>query len=254
MSVVLWENLTWPEVPEVLARCGGAVLWPFGATEQHGPHLGLGTDTIIARSVCEAASARTGVPMFPPLPIGLSSGHSRKWPGTVSLTPQSLIAVVTEIGGWLHEAANVRRLILVNAHVTNFAPLRCALEVLRDKYHNLLVALWPTADLSSEVRAAFYADGSDWHANDAETSLMLYLHPAAVRPECIQDDPDRTGGHHFACRVDQTSTNGSTGSPSLASAEKGAALFALMVEALTVRLREATELKLPLSAEPKNEL
>lgn len=247
MSAALWEDLTWPEVPKALACCGGTALWPFGATEQHGPHLGLGTDTIIARAVCEAASARTGVPVLPALPVGLSSGHSRKWPGTLSLTPQTLIAIVAETGAWLREAAGVRRLILVNAHVTNHAPLRCGLEVLRDKYDGLLVALWNTAELSPEIAAAFRADGADWHANDAETSLLLHLRPAAVRPDRAEDDPDRTAGLHFACRVDQTSRNGVTGSPSRATAEKGARLFEMMVSALAERLREASSQESPLS-------
>ena len=245
MNPVLWENLPWPEVPGALAASAHSVLWPLGATEQHGPHLALGTDTLIARAVAEAASARTGVPVLPALPIGLSSGHSRRWPGTLSLSPQTLSAIVAETGRWLRQAG-VRRLILLNAHLTNFAPLRCGLEILRDEFDDWLIALWNTWDLSPEVRSRFTADGEDWHANDAETSLLLYLQPASVCWEKVEDDPDRTGNLLFACRVDQTSRNGVTGAPSQATAQKGAQLFEQMVEALSSRLRLAMAQTAPL--------
>jgi creatinine amidohydrolase len=234
-----WEELTWEEVPEVLGGCGNSAIWPFGATEQHGPHLGLGVDTFIARHVCEAVGERTGVPVVPELAVGCSMGHSRKWPGTLSLRPATLIAIVREVGEWLY-AAGVRRLFLVNSHVTNFAPLRCGLEELRFEFDDLQVALIGTAEISPRVRERFFSEGPDWHANAAETSLLLHLHPAAVRRERIPeaDDPDRTPGLQFAHPVNRTSTNGVTGLPSLASREQGEELFRWMVEDLTARVNQ----------------
>ena len=91
----------------------------------------------------------------------------------------------------------MRRLFLVNAHVTNAAPLRCALEMLRAAHDDLMVALIDIpATLSARVRAAHFADAGDWHANEAETALMQALAPELVRPERIAeaDDPDRTDG------------------------------------------------------------
>jgi len=87
------------------------------------------------------------------------------------------------------------------------------------------VALFNSATLSARVREAHFADGDDWHANDAETSLMLAIAPEMVRPSLLAeaDDPDRTGGLVFAHPVNRTSRNGVTGTPSRANAEKGAA-------------------------------
>ncbi len=239
-SPVFWETLPWPEIPRVLESCGRAVLLPVGATEQHGPHLGTGVDTTIAAAVCEAVSAKTGIPVLPPLAYGSSSGHSRRWPGTLSLSPQTLIAVVTDLGDWL-VTSGVRRLFLINAHVTNFAPLRCALEVLRARHEDLLIGLIPTAEISPRVREACFADATDWHANAAETSLLQALRPTLVREDQIAsaDDPDRTGGLLFAHPVNRTSMNGVTGHPSRASAEDGTRLFEWMVEDLTARIRPA---------------
>jgi creatinine amidohydrolase len=247
-SPLFWDALAWPDVPEALGACGQAVLWPIGATEQHGPHLGLGVDTAIAATVSEAVSAATRVPVLPPLPLGVSSGHSKKWPGTLSLSPQTLIAIISETGDWL-VSSGVRRLFLISSHVTNFAPLRCGLEVLRAKHENLLIALLPTSEISPRVRDIFFADAEDWHANDAETSLMLALRPDLVRQDrlMISDDPDRTTGHCFAYPVNKTSENGVTGTPSHATAEKGHHLFAMMTEDLTRRITAAIHEEPPIT-------
>jgi creatinine amidohydrolase len=244
---ILWERLAWPEVPEVLETAGHTVLLPCGATEQHGPHLGTGVDTTIAWSVCERVSALTRVPLLPPLSYGCSLGHSMRWPGTLSLSPQTLISVVSDIGDWL-VASGVRRLLLVNAHMTNFAPLRCALEALRARHDRLMVGLIATSEISPRVREVFFAEGDDWHANGAETSLMLSLRPSLARPELFgsADDPDRTAGLQFAHPVNRTSTNGVTGYPSRASEADGRKLFEMMVEDLSAGVRAAMTEEPPL--------
>jgi creatinine amidohydrolase len=74
--------LTWEEIG-FLHRSGmDLCLLPVGATEQHGPHLGVGMDTCNAMKLCEAVARETGVPLLPPLAYGCSLGHSRRWPGT----------------------------------------------------------------------------------------------------------------------------------------------------------------------------
>ena len=230
---MLWSDLTWSEIPAALARAGHAAILPVGATEQHGPHLGCGVDTAIAENLCAAVSRDTGVPMLPTLPYGCSLGHSRRWPGTIALQPVTLIELVKQIGDWAYHSG-IRRLFIVNSHVTNVAPLRCALEMLRAEHDDMMVAVLNTAAVSERVRRFHCADGDDWHANDAETSLMLAIAPDAVRPDRLvaADDPDRTGGCIFAHPVNRTSLNGVTGSPSLASAAKGKLWFERMVEDL----------------------
>src|SRR5271166_5017983 len=79
---VLWENLTWQEIGALAASGCELALLPVGATEQHGPHLGVGMDTLNATQLAHAVSTRTGAPVLPPLAYGCSLGHSRRWPGT----------------------------------------------------------------------------------------------------------------------------------------------------------------------------
>lgn len=232
-----WSDLTWSEFPEQLAQAGQGALLPVGATEQHGPHLGCGVDFMIAERLCARVAELTAIPMLPTLPYGCSLGHSRQWPGTIALTPILLIELVTQVGHWAY-FSGVRRLFIVNAHVTNAAPLRCALEQLRADHADLMVAVLNTGTLSERVSRAMAEDATDWHANDAETSLMLHLEPQGVRPERLDqaDDPDRTIGCIFAHPVNHTSLNGVTGTPSQATAAKGESLFNWLVEDLVTRV------------------
>ena len=95
------EQLCWPQILEQAARPGSTVIWPFGAIEQHGPHLPVGTDALFAERVCEAVLAR----LDPALPIwrlplqsfGFSPEH-RGFPGTLSLRSELVIALVRQVG------------------------------------------------------------------------------------------------------------------------------------------------------------
>ena len=231
---MLWAERTWAELPDDLAASAHAAILPVGATEQHGPHMGCGMDAVLADKLCTAVAARTSVPALPVLPYGCSLGHSRRWPGTIPVQPTTLIALVKELGEGAYHSG-VRRLFIVNTHVTNAAPLRCALELLRAQHDGLMVALFNSAQVSPRVREFHFADAEDWHANDAETSLMLAVAPGMVRADLIAaaDDPDRTKGLVFAHPVNRTSRNGVTGCPSRATAAKGRRWFDWMVEDLS---------------------
>jgi creatinine amidohydrolase len=103
----------------------------------------------------------------------------------------------------------------------------------------MMVALFNSGTLSARVRKFHFADGEDWHANEAETALMLAAAPELVRPGKMReaDDPDRTEGLIFSHPVNRTSTNGVTGSPSQATAENGAMWMEWMIEDLSALIR-----------------
>jgi creatinine amidohydrolase len=244
---MFWSELTWAELPECIQAAKQAAILPIGATEQHGPHLGSGMDFVLADKLCRAASERTAIPMLPTLPYGCSLGHSRRWAGTIAVQPITLIELVKEIGDWTYHSG-VRRLFIVNTHVTNVAPLRCALEMLRAEHDDMMVSVLNSATLSERVRQFHFADGDDWHANDAETSLMLAMAPEMVRAERLgtADAGDRTAGLVFSHPVNRTSLNGVTGAPSQASAAKGREWFDWMVEDLCTLLRRGQDEQPPL--------
>jgi creatinine amidohydrolase len=153
------------------------------------------------------------------------------------LQPITLIELVKQIGDWAYESG-VRRLFIVNTHVTNAAPLRCALEMLRAEHNDLMVTVINSATLSERVRQFHFADAADWHANDAETSLMMAIAPTLVRTGlcAAADDPDRTADCVFPHPVNRTSLNGVTGKPSDANVDKGKISFEWMVEDLSTHI------------------
>jgi len=230
----LWHQMTWEEIGQLTESGMDAALLPVGATEQHGPHLGCGMDSEIAERLSLQVSENTQIALLPTLPYGCSIGHSKRWPGTIALQPKTLIDVVKEIGDWVH-ASGFKRLFILNSHVSNFAPLHCALEILRAEHDGFMVAIINSATVSDRVKERHFEDAFDWHANEAETSLMMAVAPDLVREDRLldSDDPDRTEDCVFSHPVNRTSLNGVTGKPSLATVDKGQILFDWMVEDLS---------------------
>ena len=145
-----WSVMTWPEILEAIQGGCDAVILPLGATEQHGPHLGTGMDSVLAEKLCKEVGKKVGVPVLPTLSYGCSIGHSHRWPGTLALSPTTMIAVLCDIGDWLYKAG-IRRLFFVNCHVGNAAPVRCALDTLRSRYDDMMLASFNDGDLTSAV-------------------------------------------------------------------------------------------------------
>jgi creatinine amidohydrolase len=233
----LLSELTWPQIAELVAGGEELCLLPVGATEQHGSHLPASTDTEIAEALCLHASSRTGVPVLPTLWATSSQAHTTAWPGTLSLTPRLLVDVVVELSRWVW-ASGFRKLLILNAHVGNVAPLRVALDEIRTR-GDLRVGLLNWYELTPEIAAEVTKDADDWHAHAAETALMLHLRPDLVDTAQVRDDPDRTSDLVFSYTVAETSVEGLTGEPSRATPEQGAALFDAVVTALSERIETA---------------
>ena len=232
-----WDASTLEDIGAAAAAGAVAVL-PVGATEQHGPHLATGTDTTLAAAVARAAAKTTGDVVLPALAYGCSLGHTDRWPGTLSLDPVTMIAVITEIGRWVH-ASRFGKLVLVNGHATNGPPCLSAILQLRRELPDLRLRFVSLFDLTPEIAARYAEDAPDFHANEAETSLMLHVEPAHVRPDRVVDEPDRTVGRVLQYAVPLTTRSGVVGTPSAASAPRGAELFGWLVEALVELLAAA---------------
>ncbi|QXC63339.1 mycofactocin biosynthesis peptidyl-dipeptidase MftE [Aquihabitans sp. G128] len=155
-------SATWTEVDLVADRL--VLVVPLGATEQHGPHLPLATDTDVAEAVARrAAGRRSDVVVAPALPYG-SSGEHVGFAGTLSIGQEALEQVVLELGRSADAFAGV---VFASGHGGNAGPLARAIATLRSEGRQ--VAAWhPTG----------YVDA---HAGRTETSLVLALDPGAVR-------------------------------------------------------------------------
>ena len=146
----------WPEVVP-----GGMVLVPVGSTEQHGPHLPLDVDTVIATAVADELAPLIGASVAPAVPIG-ASGEHQSFPGTISIGTDALTTVLVELGRSLTTWAS--RVIFVNAHGGNLDGLTAAISTLRTEGREVT---WVPCQVP-------YAD---LHAGCTETSLMLHWPP-----------------------------------------------------------------------------
>ncbi|KAA3621062.1 MAG: creatininase family protein [Proteobacteria bacterium] len=245
---IRWDEMTWEEIGNLAGKGIDMAILPVGATEQHGPHLPTGVDTFSAEAVANGASALTGIPVLPTIPYGCSLGHSKKWPGTLPLRPNTLAQVIVEIAEWL-ESAGFRRLLLLNGHVTNVAPLRCALENIRTDFPSLRIALRSIWEISTKVEEIYLCDGGhNWHANKAETSLMLHMRPDLVYMERAVDEPERSAGCFFSYTVDQESLKGAVGRPSEAAEIDGQFILDQCIRTLAADLHRALEEATPIEA------
>jgi len=108
------QNLTWEEVKVKTEESRGTIILPIGSTEQHGYHLPVGTDTMVANSVAEAAAVKAKVLVAPPLWFGWSP-HHLVLPGTITIRAEVLIEVVYDMIKSLHHH-KFAKFILLNGH------------------------------------------------------------------------------------------------------------------------------------------
>lgn len=198
-------------------RTGRVLLVPLGATEQHGPHLPLDTDSVIAeRWALALADRHPEAVVAPTLPYG-SSGEHQTFPGTLSIGQEALEAVVVELAR--SAASSFGAVVFVSGHAGNLAPLRRAVELLRSEGHSvgLLVPIVP---------------GGDAHAGRTETSLMLHLDPEAVRLDRAEagatDGLDAIIDRLTSGGVAAVSPNGVLGDPAGASDQEGSRILEVL--------------------------
>ncbi len=244
-----------------LAAATVAVL-PVAATEQHGPHLPLSVDSTLLQGVIDAAlpllPAALPVLFFPPQNIGLSPEHSA-YPGTLTLSPATLIALWTQLGECVARAG-VKKLLLLNGHGGQVSVMDIVARELRSQQHLLVYsASWFSLPLPEDVAGQFSAEEHRFgiHAGDVETSMMLHLAPSAVRMEHARDfhstSQDRAARYailgngksaKFGWQMQDYHPAGAVGNAAAATADKGRAVVEAAAAQLVQLLQELHDLPL----------
>lgn len=240
------DSMTWQDVA---AKAPGTVVAvPIAAVEQHGLHLPVTTDTDLVTSIALAAERRLPdeLVLCPTLPYG-SSDHHLSFPGTLSVPP----AVYTDLMvGLLNSlvASGFRRIILLNGHGGNSVPVRQALAIVARQVSPAveiaLVTYWELGGSAFTGLAPMQSPALS-HACEYETSMMLSIASDRVRFERVKrarrpdpneyvpwEDEAPGRGVYVVRGTEFISSNGSSGEPQLATAEKGLHLLAAAVETL----------------------
>jgi len=219
-STVSLAALTWDAVPD-----DPTLLVPIGSCEQHGPHLPIGTDTLIAGAVADEAARRAIGAWVAPAITVTASGEHQGFPGTLSIGTEAMATVLVEL---VRSAGWARRVVLVNGHGGNADAVSRAVAALMAE-RRPVSAWWP--DLRAHV-----APG-DLHAGRAETSLVLAIRPDLVRADAAVAGPSPTLAELVEHGVRPLSPTGVLGDPGGASADEGSRLLELLAGQLVDHLR-----------------
>ena len=240
----LLATMTSPQVQAEIAAGRTTIVVPFGAVEQHGPHLPLDTDTVLADRLGPLIAERLDGLCAPTIPIGCSK-HHLALAGTLSLQPETLQRVVRDLVESL-AAHGFHRIILLPTHGGNEEPLRqAAAESRRDGITLVVAGLGAiVAALLADASARGVTPGDQGgHAGELETSLMLALAPHVVRTSLMEAGylgplDDGATRVFFDQGAAALSPNGVIGDPRGSSSAAGHAYVAAFLDEVEAQLRE----------------
>jgi len=244
------HKLTRPEIEEYLERCE-FVLLPVGATEQHGKHLAIDTDSFISNEVARRVAEKADVLVAPVVPYGYSRSHMN-FKGSITLTLDTLIAVYKEIClSLLHHGFN--KIVIINGHGGNIGAINEAIRQVREETGKIVynIPAWcADAGFGKSVTHVIEQEGGG-HACEEETSTSLYLGQRVLMekaekwspPEGRSEFIKRYGGSFSSTRMmDEISVMGNTGDPTIATVEKGRILVDTFVEEVAEFIEELKKL------------
>lgn len=247
-----FEELTSPQV-DALDRDRTVLLLPVGSVEQHGRHMPLGTDTMLAESLCLAAAGRLApdVAVLPPPWYGYSP-HHMAFPGSITLRAETLLAIGTDIVASV-VAHGFRRIAIVNGHGGN-ASLTSTLATSLGHAHRgkARIAGLSYFQLAAREIAGLRRSppGGTGHAGEFETSMMQHVRPELVHVEKAATTYPETGSAYLSTdllepsRVStyldfaDLSPTGTLGDPSHAGPDQGERFFAACTQSLADFIRD----------------
>ena len=206
---------------------------PLGQTEQHGPHLQVGCDTIIVDQLADDLSAQFQVLRAPTIEYGVNAPTVTQFPGSASVRPKTLHRLLNDlVGDW--ENGGVTEFIILTAHGSD--PHQEALSTLRTKRARVR-----TVDIFSVPRLVAESDpNAPVHGGEIDTSLLLHIDRQLVQLDLAQDfhtSKAMARRYHRGARggIPRHST-GSLGRPSISSVEKGEDLYRVIFQRIATRI------------------
>lgn len=226
--------MTWRDVEQYLGR-SRAVLIPIGSTEQHGPNGILGTDAVNAEAVALRVGERLGLVVAPTISVGMAL-HHMAFPGSMSLRPETLMAVLRDYVSSLYRHG-FRQFFFVNGHGGNVATARASFSAIHEEHPDAVLywANWYDRPEVQRLAHELYGDRDGHHATPSEVSVTMALYPEHVKPVSGPLDVEvcRPRGIPGSRQFREWYPDGRMGSdPSMASREHGERLLAAAVDSL----------------------
>jgi creatinine amidohydrolase len=237
------ENLTWVQAEQALKDLD-VVLIALGArTKEHGPHLPLKTDYVLAEYLKDRVAAEVPVAVLPTIPYGHYPSFL-EYPGSVSIGAAAFKDLVKDICRSM-SGYGARKFYVLNTGISTLKPLAEAAEEL-DK-DGLILRFLDLADVDKTLPRDFLKQEGGSHADEAETSMMLFIAPQFVdMSKAVKELDLRPGRKGLTRRPDGPgaySKTGIWGDPTLASAGKGRAIVEAAVRVIIGQIRDLIDLK-----------
>ncbi len=229
---LLLAELSWPEVAEYLERDRRLII-PIGTCEQHGRHLPLGTDSLIAERLAHDLSAEFGVLVAPTVAYGVNVATEQAYAGTASIRRKTLHRTLNDLlAAW--EGHGFDEFVLITAHFHD--PHLDAVTTVVTEHARARVIDIQSVKISQFLEKQTQAE----HAGEAETSLMLFLAPDLVRNDDIHDyllDAKQLR-RYLRGRMPRppAGCEGAIGHPSAATAEKGEKIYQHILDKIRVKI------------------
>ncbi len=243
-----WDNLTRPEI-EKLRDKDAVVIIPLGSTEQHGPHLMVGADALIATGISELVAQQLvaeGTPavVAPTVSIG-NSIHHMSFPGSLTLKPETYMQWLLEYCECLAHHG-FKKIVMINGHGGNNLPTQTAIININEKLGFPVYTMTYECGSEREVDEILETQRGGMHACEMETSVALHLYPDLVDPsykevkggDYSKEKPFTGPKVYTFWRMEQYTDNGAIGNTYAASPEKGKRLVDVMVKNLTRLIKE----------------
>lgn len=244
--------LTWSEIEAINDKKNVVIIQPIGAIEQHGYHLPLIVDSAISMGVLGKALTQLDdeIPAYslPCLYYGKSNEHWH-FPGTITLTSQTLLSVIKETAESIYRAG-FRKLILMNSHGGQPQIMEIIARDLHQQYEDFFIFplfTWRVPNITSQLLTKKELEYGI-HAGDAETSIMLSLLPDQVKMDlAIEEYPSNLpedsllsmeGKLPFAWLTNELTKSGVMGDATVATKEKGDRILASLADGWTQVIKD----------------
>ncbi|MDR5655941.1 creatininase family protein [Halodesulfurarchaeum sp. HSR-GB] len=251
MRSVKMNELAWTSIEEVAGQEVHTVIIPIGATEQHGPHLPVGTDSMIGEEISTRVANRLGDTLVaPPIQVGCSPSHT-DYPGTISISSDVLKGLIDDYLDSL-DGHGFQFAVLLPSHGGNFPPVETAAAELAPKYSEL--SLIPIVDLNrftELINQGLEEAGLEYqepviHGGGTETAMMMAIEPSRVRNSELRPGNEGLKSRSAVLNLGFQSVTdaGVLGDPTVATPEVGEHIITSLVDGYTAMIEhERTRLR-----------